>query len=94
MVLSCLLQLRMNNILHTFKYLIPKFTEQTGITVTMDELGYVDLYQKIVADFVAHTAQYDLMTTDIVWSGQFAANKNTLDLTDLIATRQGCPQTG
>jgi multiple sugar transport system substrate-binding protein len=71
--------------LATFKYLIPKFTEQTGIKITMDELGYVDLYQKIVADFVAHTAQYDLMTTDIVWSGQFATNKNTVDLTDLIA---------
>ncbi|MEI8130967.1 MAG: sugar ABC transporter substrate-binding protein [Leptolinea sp.] len=68
----------------TFRYLLPKFTEKTGIKVAMDELGYVDLYQKLTADFVAHTAQYDLMTTDIVWSGQFAANKNTLLLSDLI----------
>lgn len=68
-----------------FRYLLPLFAAKTGIQITMDELGYTDLYQKITADFVAHTAQYDLMTTDIVWSGQFAANKNTLDLTDLIA---------
>ncbi|MDR3564223.1 MAG: sugar ABC transporter substrate-binding protein [Negativicutes bacterium] len=66
-------------------YLLPKFAAQTGIIITVDELGYDDLYQKLTADFVGHTAQYDLMTTDIVWSGQFAANKNTLDLTDLIA---------
>src|SRR5512136_620190 len=69
----------------TFRYLLPRFAQQTGIVVTMDELGYVDLRQKVVADFVAHTAQYDLITTDIVWSGEFAANKNTVDLTDLIA---------
>jgi multiple sugar transport system substrate-binding protein len=66
-------------------YLLPKFAAETGIIITVDELGYTDLYQKLTADFVGHTAQYDLMTTDIVWSGQFAANKNTLDLTDLIA---------
>ncbi len=71
--------------IEAFRYLLPKFQEETGIIVTMDELGYTDLYQKLTADFVAHSAQYDLVTTDIVWSGQFAANKNTLDLTDLIA---------
>ncbi len=68
-----------------FRYLLPRFAQQTGIVITMDELGYTDLRQKLVADFVAHTAQYDLVTTDIVWSGEFAANKNTVDLTDLIA---------
>ncbi len=69
----------------TFRYLLPRFAAQTGIVITMDELGYTDLRQKVVADFVGHTAQYDLMTVDIVWSGEFAANKNTVDLTDLIA---------
>ena len=68
-----------------FRYLLPRFAAKTGIVINLDELGYTDLYQKLNSDFVAHTAQYDLMTTDIVWSGQFAANKNTLDLTDLIA---------
>ena len=68
-----------------FRYLLPRFAAKTGIVINLDELGYTDLYQKLTSDFVAHTAQYDLMTTDIVWSGQFAANKNTLDLTDMIA---------
>jgi multiple sugar transport system substrate-binding protein len=67
-----------------FRYLLPKFEAQTGIKITMDELGYVDLYQKLTADFVAHSAQYDLMTMDIVWSGEYAANKYTLPLNDFI----------
>jgi multiple sugar transport system substrate-binding protein len=68
-----------------FRALLPKFEEQTGIKVTMDELGYVDLYQKLTADFVGHTANYDLMTVDIVWSGEYAANKYTLPLDDFMA---------
>jgi len=63
-----------------FRALIPKFEEASGATVTMDELGYVDLYQKLIADFVGHTANYDLMTVDIVWSGEFGQNKYTLPL--------------
>src|SRR5690606_27002633 len=67
-----------------FRVLIPRFTEETGIEVTMDELGYVDLYQKLTADFVGKTAQYDLMTVDIVWSGEYAANLYTLPLDDFM----------
>ncbi|MEW5960148.1 MAG: extracellular solute-binding protein, partial [Chloroflexota bacterium] len=68
-----------------FRYLVPKFEEETGVKVTLDELGYVDLYQKLTADFVGHTASYDLMTVDIVWSGEFAANRYTLPLDDFMA---------
>lgn len=68
-----------------FRYLIPLFEEETGIDVTMDELGYVDLYQKLTADFVGKTAQYDLMTVDIVWSGEYAKNLYTLPLDDFMA---------
>jgi len=68
-----------------FRYLIPKFEEETGIKITMDELGYVDLYQKLTADFVGQTANYDLMTVDIVWSGEYAANGYTLPLDDFMA---------
>lgn len=67
-----------------FRYLIPIFEEETGISITMDELGYVDLYQKLTADFVGKTAQYDLMTVDIVWSGEYAKNKYTLPLDDFM----------
>ena len=68
-----------------FRALIPQFEEETGIKVTMDELGYVDLYQKLTADFVAETGNYDLMTVDIVWSGEYAANGYTLPLDDFMA---------
>ena len=67
-----------------FRALIPQFEEETGIKVTMDELGYVDLYQKLTADFVGETANYDLMTVDIVWSGEYAANGYTLPLDEFM----------
>ncbi|MBX7236750.1 MAG: extracellular solute-binding protein [Caldilineales bacterium] len=60
-----------------FRVLVPQFNQASGATITLDELGYVDLYQKLIADFVGHTGSYDLMTVDIVWSGEFGANKYT-----------------
>lgn len=68
-----------------FRVLVPKFEEVSGATVTLDELGYVDLYQKLIADFVGHTGNYDLMTVDIVWSGEFGQNQYTLPLDDFMA---------
>ena len=67
-----------------FQYLIPLFEEETGVKVTLDPLGYVDLYQKLTADFVGHTGNYDLMTVDIVWTGEYAANGYTLPLDDFM----------
>jgi multiple sugar transport system substrate-binding protein len=67
-----------------FRALIPKFKEATGIEIVMEELGYVDMRQKATADFVAKTGNYDLMTVDIVWSGEYGANKWTVDLAPLI----------
>ena len=67
-----------------FRHLAPMFEEETGIKVTLDELGYVDLYQKLTADFVGETANYDLMTVDIVWSGEYAANGYTIPLDDFM----------
>lgn len=72
-----------------FRYLLPLFEQETGVVVTMDELGYVDLYQKLTADFVGKTAQYDLMTVDIVWSGEYAKNGYTLPLDDFMARDKG-----
>ncbi|MCP4168473.1 MAG: extracellular solute-binding protein [Chloroflexi bacterium] len=68
-----------------FRELIPQFEEETGIKITLDELGYVDLYQKLTADFVGETANYDLMTMDIVWSGEYAQNGYTVPLDDYMA---------
>jgi multiple sugar transport system substrate-binding protein len=68
-----------------FRVLVPKFEEASGAKITLDELGYVDLYQKLIADFVGQTGNYDLMTVDIVWSGEFGQNEYTLPLDDFMA---------
>lgn len=64
--------------------LAPKFAQATGATVKVDILDYGSLLTKTTADFVAHSAGYDIVTMDIVWAGQFAANGYTVELSDLI----------
>ncbi|MCX5517020.1 extracellular solute-binding protein [Kaistia defluvii] len=64
--------------------LAPKFEEETGATVKVDILDYGSLLTKTQADFIGHTKNYDLVTMDIVWAGQYADNKYTVDLTDWI----------
>jgi multiple sugar transport system substrate-binding protein len=64
--------------------LSPAFKAATGITVKVDILSYPELLSKVTADFVGHTKGYDLLTMDIVWSGQFAESGYTVDLTDWI----------
>jgi len=69
--------------------LAPKFKEATGATVKVDILNYPDLLTKTTADFVGHTKGYDLVTMDIVWSGQYAVGGYTVDLTDWIKKDAG-----
>ena len=64
--------------------LAPKFKEETGATVNVDILDYGSLLTKTTADYVGHTAGYDVVTMDIVWAGQYAQNGYSVDLTDLI----------
>lgn len=60
----------------------PKFTEETGANVKVDILDYGSLLTKTTTDFVGGTGGYDLVTMDIVWAGQYAENKYTVDLTE------------
>jgi multiple sugar transport system substrate-binding protein len=64
--------------------LAPKFEAQTGIKVSVDVLSYPELLTKVTADFLGKTAGYDLITTDNVWSGQFAESGYTVVLDDWI----------
>lgn len=66
------------------KVLGKKFEAVSGARVDVDILGYVELYQKITQDYATHTKQYDLATTDIVWTGELAKKGWTVDLTPLI----------
>ncbi len=64
--------------------LAPRFEALTGAVVKVDIMDYGSLLTKTTADFVGHTKGYDLVTMDIVWSGAFAENGYTVDLTDWI----------
>src|SRR5579862_4037406 len=64
--------------------LAPKFKEATGAEVKVDILNYPDLATKSQADFVGHTKGYDIVTMDIVWSGQYAEAGYTVDLAEWI----------
>ncbi len=66
------------------KVLAQEFGQKTGAKVNVDILGYTELYQKITQDFTTDTKQYDLLTVDIMWSGEFAKNGWTEDLTPMI----------
>lgn len=62
--------------------LAPEFLARTGIAVHVDILSYPELLTKVTADFIGQTRTYDVITTDNVWSGQFAESGYTVDLTD------------
>ncbi|MCW6506444.1 extracellular solute-binding protein [Lichenifustis flavocetrariae] len=64
--------------------LAPQFEAATGAIVKVDIMDYGTLLTKTTADFVGHTKGYDLVTMDIVWSGAFAENGYTVDLTNWI----------
>ena len=64
--------------------LAPQFKDETGATVKVDILDYGSLLTKTTADFIAHSGGYDVITTDIVWAGQLAANDSTVELSPLI----------
>ncbi len=64
--------------------LAPEFQAATGITVKVDVLSYPELLTKVTADFIGNTKGYDLVTTDNVWSGQFAEAGHTVVLDDWI----------
>lgn len=64
--------------------LAPAFEAETGAAVRVDVMDYGTLLTKTTADFVGHTAGYDLVTVDVVWSGAYAENGYTVDLTDRV----------
>ncbi len=67
-----------------FVQLAPEFKRTTGIDVKVDILSYPELLSKLTADFVGKTKNYDVVTMDIVWAGQFAESGYTVNLGDWI----------
>lgn len=64
--------------------LAPEFKKATGADLKVEIMDYGSLLTKTTADFVGHTAAYDLITMDIVWAGAFAENHYSMDLTDWV----------
>ena len=64
--------------------LAPDFKEATGADLKVEIMDYGQLLTKTTADFVGHTAAYDLVTMDIVWAGAFSDNHYSMDLTDWV----------
>lgn len=69
----------------TLKSLAEEWGVDNDVDVTVDVVGYGDLATRVRSDFVGHTANFDLLTMDIVWTGEFAEAGYTVDLTDRIA---------
>jgi multiple sugar transport system substrate-binding protein len=63
--------------------IVPKFKEQTGITVLVDQVEYNSLYTKEVLEFRSGT--YDVYQVDQVWAQQFAKSNYLLPLDDEIS---------
>ncbi len=64
------------------KVMAKEFSQKTGADMTIDIVGYVELYQKITQDYASGTKLYDLATVDIMWTGEFEKKGFTVDLTD------------
>ncbi|GAA1020509.1 ABC transporter substrate-binding protein [Acrocarpospora pleiomorpha] len=68
----------------TLKTLAAEWGQQNGVGIQVDVVGYGDLATRVRSDFVGRTANFDLLTMDIVWTGEFAEAGYTADLTKLI----------
>ncbi|MEN9260046.1 MAG: extracellular solute-binding protein [Thermostichus sp. HHBFW_bins_43] len=62
--------------------IVPQFEAASGIRIVVTINGYPELYRRAISDFVGGTAQADLYTVDIVWTGEWAENNYLVDLTD------------
>ena len=64
--------------------LLPEFEEATGIKVIIDSIPYLDSHAKILLELTSGTGNYDCVSTDIIWTGEFANCGGLLDLTELV----------
>ena len=61
-----------------------EWAEANDVDFQVDIVGYGDLATRVRSDFVGGTANFDLFTMDIVWTGEFAEAGYTVDLAPLI----------
>jgi multiple sugar transport system substrate-binding protein len=66
---------------------IKKFTQQTGIQVTVDQIPYDNLPTKLTAEALSKTGAIDVYVTDQLWLQQFAS-KHFIDPLNVPAADQ------
>lgn len=64
--------------------LLPRFEEETGISVEIDILPYDGLREALLADLAGQEGFYDVMAVDIVWIAEFAEAGWTVNLDSYI----------
>ncbi|MBB4285911.1 extracellular solute-binding protein [Roseospira goensis] len=64
--------------------MLPEFTEQTGIEVEFQKIGYPDMHDKLVPQLVSSNSYYNLLAVDFLWAGSFPAAGWLTDLTPYI----------
>jgi multiple sugar transport system substrate-binding protein len=64
---------------------VDQFTEETGIGVNIESLGYVALQARLVNSFLTQTADADVIAVDQMWISQYADNGWIRSLDDFIA---------
>lgn len=65
--------------------LLPRFEEETGITVNIETLTYVAIRERLLPQFVAPQGAYDVIVVDKQWVGEFVGADWLLPLDDYIA---------
>lgn len=63
---------------------VDQFTEETGIGVIIESLGYVALQARLVNSFLTQTADADVIGVDQMWISQYADNNWIRSLDDFI----------
>ncbi|HEV7247863.1 MAG TPA: extracellular solute-binding protein [Shinella sp.] len=53
--------------------LLPEFEAETGIKVEFEKVGYGDMHDKLVTQLVSGESQYNLLSVDFLWAGEFPA---------------------
>ena len=64
--------------------LLPEFTEETGIAVEFEKVGYGDMHDKLVAQLVGGQSYYNLLSVDFLWAGEFPEAGWLSDLTPYV----------
>ena len=65
--------------------LLPMFEEETGITVELEVISYIDMHSKLVPQLIAPEGSYDAIVVDFYWVGEFTKAGWLMPLDDMIA---------